>query len=75
MNKTFAFSFLELAKTDILFLSLVNSKVALFVNSPTIFSLYYSGASKVGLLLNELSYFPIFSTNTFNAASVGNPLL
>lgn len=75
MNNTLAFSFLELTKTDILFLSLVNSRVALLVNSEDIASLYYWGASKTGLELKDWSYFPIFSTKTLKAASVGNPLL
>lgn len=75
MNKRFPFSFYELTRIDILFLSLVNSNVALLTNSADTVSLYYSGASNVGLLWNDLSYLPIFSTNTLRAASVGNPLL
>lgn len=75
MNKIFPFSFFELTNTDMLFLSLVNSRVALLVNSADIASLYYSGAIKIGFELKVLSYFPIFSTKTLKAASVGNPLL
>ena len=75
MNMLSLFSLLLVTRMLIDFLSLENSRVANFLKSCTICLLYCSTLVFLSTDLNDLSTRPTFSARTFNAASVGNPVL